>query len=148
MQFDLERFYSAQNSDNLHYNYSITNYDSAIKELKSGKKESHWIWYIFPQLKGLGNSYKSNFYGISGIEEATEYLAHPLLSERLFNCTQIILEMNDDLFNVMHNDEKKVHACMTLFSRANNHHSDLFDKVIEKHFKNELNSRTLELLGV
>jgi len=148
MEYDLTRFHTAQNSEYPKYEYSISNYELAVKELTAGKKESHWIWYIFPQINGLGTSYKSTFYGVSGIEEATAYLDDPILSERLYNCTRIILDLNEDLFKVFYLDEKKVHACMTLFSKSNNQHSDLFDKVIEKHFKNELNSKTLELLGI
>jgi uncharacterized protein (DUF1810 family) len=148
MQFDLERFYSAQNSDNPHYHYSITNYDSAIKELKSGKKESHWIWFVFPQIKGLGISYKNNYYGLSGIEEAKAYLDDSLLAERLYTCFKLILELNTDLLRVFHNDEKKVWACATLFSLANENHSDLFDALLKKHFNDLKQPDTLEKLGL
>jgi uncharacterized protein (DUF1810 family) len=148
MQFNLERFYSAQNSDNLHYNYSITNYDSAIKELKSGKKESHWIWFIFPQIKGLGISYKNSYYGLSGIEEAKAYLKDSILAERLYTCIKLTLELNSDLFEVFKHDEKKVWACATLFSLANENHSELFDLLLEKHFNNIKQPATLEKLGL
>jgi uncharacterized protein (DUF1810 family) len=148
MKFELERFYIAQNSNNFHYSYSITNYESAIKELELGKKDSHWIWYIFPQIKGLGQSNDSTYYGLSGLEEARAYLEDHILAERLYNCFKLTLEMNADLFSVFHNDEKKVRACATLFSKANDHHSDLFDRVIEKHFNNQYHDKTLELLGL
>ena len=148
MQFELDCFHTAQNSNNFYYNYSITNYESAIKELESGKKDSHWIWYIFPQIKGLGSSYYSTFYGLSGLEEAKAYLEHPLLAERLFKCFEMILETDTNLDTIFKYDEKKVRACATIFSKANDHHSDLFDRVIEKHFNKQYHDKTLELLGL
>jgi uncharacterized protein (DUF1810 family) len=148
MQFELDRFHTAQNSNNFYYNYSITNYESAIKELESGKKDSHWIWYIFPQIKGLGQSNDSTYYGLSGLEEARAYLEDQILAERLYSCFKLTLEMNADLFSVFYDDEKKVRACATIFSKANDHHSDLFDRVIEKHFNKQYHDKTLELLGL
>jgi uncharacterized protein (DUF1810 family) len=148
MQFDLERFNIAQNSENHHYNYSITNYESAIKELESGEKESHWIWYIFPQIKGLGRSYESTYYGLSGLEEARAYLDDPILAERLYNCFKLTLKMYANLGSVFRDDEKKVWACATLFSLANDNHSELFDLLLEKHFNNNKHLATLEILAL
>ena len=148
MQFDLERFHTAQNSNNFYYNYSITNFESAIKELESGKKDSHWIWYIFPQIKGLGQSYESAYYGLSGLEEARAYLNDPILAERLYNCFKLSIEMNANLGSVFGDDKKKVWACATLFSLANANHSELFDLLLEKHFNNNKHSATLEILAL
>jgi uncharacterized protein (DUF1810 family) len=147
MQFDLERFYIAQNSENHHYNYSITNYESAIQELESGNKESHWIWFLFPQIKGLGISPDSEYYGLAGINEAKEYLNHPVLSERLINCFNIIYNIDKDLFSIFKEDEKKVWACATLFSLANDNHSEVFNLIIEKYFNKTNHFKTIELLN-
>jgi uncharacterized protein (DUF1810 family) len=146
MQFDLSRFITAQNSDNPHYNYSISNYDSAVEEIEAGKKESHWIWYIFPQIKGLGISYESTYYGLAGIEEAKAYLEHPVLSERLIYCFKLILDIDTALFNVFKYDEIKVWASATLFSIAHENKSELFDLVLEKHFNSLKQPYTLEKL--
>jgi uncharacterized protein (DUF1810 family) len=148
MQFELDRFHTAQNSNNFYYNYSITNYESAIKELESGKKVSHWIWYIFPQIKGLGQSYESTYYGLSGLEEARAYLDNTILTEQLYNCFKLTLEMNANLGIVFRADEKKVWACATLFSLANENHSELFDLILKKHFNNIKQPATLEKLGL
>lgn len=146
MKSDLTRFISIQEENNPSYSYAISFYDSAIKELESGKKETHWIWFILPQLTGLGSSHNSTYYGLSGLEEAKAYLEHPLLAERLFKCFELILDTDTDLYTIFNYDEKKVRACATLFSKANDHHSDLFDRVIKKHFSNGYHKKTLELL--
>ncbi len=148
MESNLTRFISIQEENNPSYSDAISFYDSAIKELESGKKVSHWIWFIFPQLTGLGSSHNSTYYGLSSIEEAKEYLNHPLLAERLIKCFEIVFDIDSDLFNVFEYDEKKVWACATLFSKANNQKSDLFDRVIEKHFNNQYHYKTPELLGL
>jgi len=148
MESNLTRFISIQEECNPSYSDAISFYNSAIKELESGKKVSHWIWFILPQIKGLGSSYYSTYYGLSGLEEAKAYLDHPILAKRLFKCFEIVLEINSNLVNVFEYDEKKAWACATLFSKANEHHSDLFDRVIEKHFSNQYHEKTLELLGL
>ena len=79
--FDLDRFVTAQ----------APVYASALAELRAGNKRGHWIWYVFPQMRGLGASYNSTYYGISSLEEARAYLAHPLLGPRLRECTQVLL---------------------------------------------------------
>ena len=142
------RFVSIQEENNPACSQGFSYYNSAIEEIKKGKKETHWIWFILPQIKGLGSSYYSTYYGISGLEEAKAYLEHPLLAERLFKCFELILETDTDLDTIFNYDEKKVWACATLFSKANDQHSDLFDQVIEKHFSNQYHEKTLELLGL
>jgi uncharacterized protein (DUF1810 family) len=148
MEYDLTRFVSIQEENNPACSQGFSYYNSAIEEIKNGKKETHWIWFILPQIKGLGSSYYSTYYGLSGLEEAKAYLEHPLLAKRLFKCFELILETDTDLYTIFYYDEKKVRACATLFSKANDHHSDLFDRVIEKHFRNEYHEKTLELLGL
>ena len=81
--YNLQRFLDAQQGD----------YEHALTEIRNGRKYSHWIWYIFPQLKGLGMSYNSQYYGISGKEEAEAYLAHPVLGERLREITSAFLQL-------------------------------------------------------
>jgi uncharacterized protein (DUF1810 family) len=108
--FNLQRFVDAQAS----------NYDRALAELRAGRKASHWIWYIFPQLAGLGVSHASQFYGLAGLDEARAYLAHPLLGPRLHECIEAMLAQTDstaeDVLGVT--DAMKFRSSMTLFARA------------------------------
>ena len=83
MEYDLQRFISAQEHS----------YKTALSEIRNGKKVSHWIWYIFPQLKGLGYSQRSEYYGIKNIDEAKNYLAHPILGARLIEITEVLLNL-------------------------------------------------------
>ena len=105
--YDLDRFITAQE----------TVYAQALKEIREGQKCGHWIWYVFPQIKGLGHSYNSEFYGISSKEEAKAYLDHPVLGARLREITQALLDCGhpsaDDIFGFP--DVLKVRSCMTLF---------------------------------
>lgn len=109
-------------------------YSFALKELQEGKKRSHWMWFIFPQLKGLGHSYNAKFYGLSGIEEASAYLVHPILGMRLREVSKTILNLagNDaeSVFGVV--DAMKLRSSMTLFDVASP--SDVFACVIDKYF--------------
>ena len=105
------------------------------KPIPEGReKRSHWIWYVFPQLKGLGRSYNSEFYGISGLEEAKAYLEHPVLGERLREVCEVILGLptNDarEIFGGI--DSRKLRSSMTLFDLASP--DDVFAKVLEKFF--------------
>lgn len=148
MQNNLARFLEVQNKENYFYDSSISYYESAIEEIKSGEKQSHWIWFIFPQLKGLGISADSEYYGLAGIDEAKEYLNHPVLSERLINCFNILYNIEKDLFSVFKADEKKVHACATLFSLANENQSEIFNLIIEKYFNKTNHTKTIQLLNL
>ncbi len=107
MKYDLQRFIDAQERD----------YATALAEIKAGRKQSHWIWYIFPQLKGLGRSYHSNLYGIESRAEAEAYLAHPVLGARLREITDALLSHEDksavQIFGWL--DAMKVRSSMTLF---------------------------------
>ena len=136
--YDLQRFISAQEYD----------YTQALSEIKSGRKTSHWIWYIFPQLKGLGRSYNSEYYGIDGIGEAEQYINHPVLGARLREITNALLMLkNSDPAGVMgHIDALKLRSCMTLFAQFCGDNS-VFHKVLDKFFNGERDTKTLELLG-
>lgn len=105
--YNLDRFLKAQE-----FIYSLV-----ISELKAGRKETHWIWYIFPQLKDLGYSYNSEYYGLSGIEEAKAYLSHPILGSRLIECCKLLLAINGrSIEEIMpYPDNLKVKSCMELF---------------------------------
>ncbi len=108
-------------------------YYTVFKELRNGKKRTHWIWYIFPQMKGLGSSYNSEFYGISGTDEARAYLSHPILGKRLVECCEILLELDEvDIGQIMsYPDDLKLKSCMELFSSVR---EKPFSDVLEKYF--------------
>ena len=121
-------------------------YPRALEEVKNGKKVTHWIWYIFPQLKGLGTSNNSIYYGLDDIEEARAYLAHPILGARLREITTVVLEADKDVEDIFGGiDTIKVHSCMTLFAEIAD--DDLFAKVLEKYFEGEKDKKTLQLLN-
>jgi uncharacterized protein (DUF1810 family) len=106
--FDLNRFINAQKR----------NYDAALSELKNGKKQTHWMWYVFPQLDGLAQSSTSKYYAIKSVEEARQYLNHPLLGNRLLACTQAVLAIEGrtvlEIFG--YPDDSKLKSSMTLFA--------------------------------
>ncbi len=110
MTFDLDRFVSAQAGV----------YEGVLDELRQGRKTGHWIWFIFPQVAGLGSSSMSQHYAIGSLDEARAYLAHPVLGARLRECAGIVLETRgrtaSDIFGSL--DAMKVRSCMTLFHRA------------------------------
>lgn len=121
-------------------------YPRALEEVKNGRKVTHWIWYIFPQLKGLGHSNNSQYYGLDGVEEARAYLAHPILGTRLREITTVLLESDKDADAIFGGiDTIKLCSCMTLFAEIAD--DDLFAKVLEKHFAGRRDRRTLQLLG-
>ena len=132
----LERFVEAQE----------LMYMMALDEVRNGRKRGHWIWYIFPQLKGLGESYNSSYYGINGIEEARAYLAHPVLGARLREITAAFLELvgknAQEVFG--HLDAMKVRSCMTLFNVVSD--DDLFQRVLDCYYNGVADDRTLEML--
>ena len=134
---NLERFVDAQERM----------YETALAEVKSGKKLSHWIWYIFPQLKGLGMSGNSHYYGIDDINEARAYLEHPILGTRLREITSVYLKISgknaQDIFG--HLDAMKVRSCMTLFNEVSE--DDLFRKVIDRYYSGCSDENRLSILG-
>ena len=135
--YDLGRFVEAQEMD----------YGQALKEMKDGQKRGHWIWYIFPQIKGLGHSYNSEYYGISSKEEAKAYLDHPVLGVRLREITQALLDCNnksaDDILGFP--DVLKVRSCMTLFDLISP--SDIFRQVMDKYYGGKPCEKTIWRLG-
>ena len=135
--YDLGRFVEAQEMD----------YVQALKEMKDGQKRGHWIWYIFPQIKGLGHSYNSEYYGISSKEEAKAYLDHPVLGVRLREITQALLDCNnksaDDILGFP--DVLKVRSCMTLFDLVSP--NDIFNDVLYKFYEGQRCDKTIWRLG-
>lgn len=133
----LQRFLNAQEKD-----YSI-----ALSEIKNGKKQSHWMWYIFPQIEGLGASETSKFYAIKNISEAGELLNHPVLGSRLIRiCNELLnLETNDAHKIFGSPDDLKLHSSMTLFSSLSNA-DPVFQKVLDKFFEGKKDELTLEVL--
>ena len=132
----LERFVEAQKRD----------YNIALKEVQNGKKETHWIWYIFPQMLGLGRSCYANLYGIKNKEEAEEYLKHKVLGKRLREVTNALLEHEgkpaDDIFG--YPDTMKVNSSMTLFDIICP--DDIFAQVLDKFYEGKRCKLTLEML--
>ena len=132
--YNLTRFIQAQDRD----------YDTALSEIRAGRKASHWMWYIFPQLKGLGRSSTSEYYGLAGIEEARAYLSEPILKARLIEITGAVLAHKDksaeEIFGGI--DAKKLRSCMTLFSIAAPD-IPLFDAVLEQFFDGKPDRNTL-----
>jgi uncharacterized protein (DUF1810 family) len=125
-------------------------YTQALTEIKSGKKQSHWMWYIFPQIKGLGHSSTSQFYGINNIVEAKEYLIHPILGARLREISNVLHESDkSDAFEIFGSpDFMKLKSSMTLFAIATDEENNVFKKVLDKFFNSSYDRRTLELLGI
>ena len=121
----LERFHEAQRHD----------YDRALREIENGRKTSHWMWYIFPQLKGMGRSYISQYYAIDSFAEAKEYLNDPILSMRLVHISEALLKLGgrDPVRIFGETDAQKLRSCMTLFSLVTDHIL-VFDKVLDQYF--------------
>ena len=134
MTESLERFVQAQALD----------YELAIRELESGRKDGHWMWFIFPQLRGLGASEKATYYGLSGVEETRDYLEHSLLGPRLERATRAVLSSEvpvKELFGEL--DALKFASCMTLFAAAASAGS-LYSRMLDSGINVDL--RTLEIL--
>ena len=111
---NLLRFIHAQDSGGIYDGTST--YEQALEEIRNGYKKSHWIWYVFPQMKGLGHSEISEFYGINGREEAKAYMENPILSQRLIEATQAVLDSEHSVYDIFGQDVIKFRACMLLFS--------------------------------
>ncbi|MBV8536815.1 MAG: DUF1810 domain-containing protein [Alphaproteobacteria bacterium] len=123
-------------------------YAQVCSELRAGRKRSHWMWFIFPQIKGLGISPTAQFYSIGSRAEAQAYLAHPVLGQRLRDCTQLVLEVTGrsahDIFGSP--DDLKFRSCMTLFADAAADNA-LFQAALRKYFNGEPDRRTAEILA-
>ena len=135
---DLVRFHTAQRSS----------WSSALSEIKSGRKQSHWMWFIFPQIEGLGYSDTARYYAIRNLEEARAYLKDPVLGGRLREISEALLQLDtDDPTQVVgYPDDLKLKSSMTLFEKAGEGTSDaeLFGKVLEKYFRGQRDHHTLE----
>ena len=135
--FLLQRFVDAQQHT---YNY-------ALEEIRNGRKEGHWIWYIFPQMKGLGHSYMSENYGITSLDEARAYLVHPVLRSRLIEITEALLQHKDktalEIFGTI--DAIKVRSCMTLFDLIEP--NSIFAETLAAFYNNERDELTLNMLN-
>ena len=133
----LDRFLVAQESM----------YEKALKEIKNGKKKSHWMWYIFPQLRGLGRSQMAFTYGINGLEEAKAYLDHPVLSARLIEITETLLQHEgkriEDIMGDI--DDLKLRSSMTLFATISKDGS-VFHQVLDCFYDGEMDVYTIKLL--
>ena len=112
-QRNLLRFVHAQDSGGL-YDGTGT-YAEALQEVKSGHKRGHWVWYVFPQMKGLGKSVIAQFYGINGREEAKAYIEHPILRERLVEISEAVLNNEKSVYEIFGQDAIKVRSCILLF---------------------------------
>ena len=121
-------------------------YETALEEIKNGEKESHWMWYIFPQLRGLGKSQMAYAYGINGIEEAKAYLAHPVLSARLIEITEALLEHKDqDVEDILGDiDAMKLRSSMTLFALISEEVST-FQRVLDCFYDSKMDEQTIKL---
>ena len=130
----LQRFIEAQNDS----------YDQALKEIRNGRKLTHWIWYIFPQIKGLGFSYNSEYYGITSLQEAKDYLENELLRKRLFKITEsLLMHKGKDIESIMGDiDALKLKSSMTLFDAVQP--GSVFGEVLDEFYGGERCRRTLE----
>lgn len=134
---ELIRFLEAQNQV----------YLKALSEIKNGKKNTYWMWYIFPQIKGLGSSETAHYYGIKDLNEATAYLQHPILGKHLVEISEELLNGNGKTATQIFGtpDDMKLRSSMTLFTNVKNA-NPVFQKVLEKYFNGLPDQLTLELL--
>jgi uncharacterized protein (DUF1810 family) len=139
--YHLQRFVDAQASC----------FEQVRSELAAGKKRSHWMWFVFPQLEGLGSSPMAQRFAISGIDEAKAYLAHPVLGDRLRDCTALVNAVAggsiDDIFG--YPDNLKFHSSVTLFASAASHHPEnrVFPEALAKYFEGRPDQATIDRLS-
>jgi uncharacterized protein (DUF1810 family) len=135
--YNLDRFLTAQEKT----------YSTALSEIKAERKQSHWMWYIFPQIKGLGFSDTSKFYAISSRSEAIQYMAHPVLGKRLIEISEALLHINGksarEIFGSP--DDVKLQSCMILFGSLANA-DPVFQAVLDKYFQGQKDDKTLLLV--
>ena len=135
--YNLDRFVHAQDGI----------YERVREELRAGRKTSHWMWFIFPQLRGLGQSQMAHTYGIASRAEAEAYLNHPVLGQRLRECTRLVNAVQgssvEEIFG--YPDDLKFRSSMTLFAAGPN--GQVFETALEKYFAGQPDRRTLELLS-
>src|SRR5688572_15988742 len=138
MAYHLDRFIDAQQ----------TVYEQALAEIRSGRKQSHWMWFVFPQFDGLGFSETSRRYAVKSLEEAAAYLAHPVLGPRLLECAEAVLDLDGrsaaDIFGSP--DDMKLRSSATLFAHLSPDGS-VFHKLLDKYFEGLPDEETLSLIG-
>ena len=136
--YDLSRFVTAQ----------MGVFDTVMAELRAGRKESHWMWFIFPQLRELGRSSTARFYGISSLLEARAYLAHGVLGPRLLLCTEVVLACGAGSLHAVFGspDDVKFRSSMTLFVVAAQEEDSVFRRALDRWCAGEMDTRTLEPL--
>ncbi len=137
--YNLNRFVQAQEDD----------YKQALSEIRSGKKRTHWMWYIFPQIDGLAFSSTSKRYSIKSVEEAKAYLDHPILGPRLLECAESVINIEGrsvtEIFGSP--DDLKLRSCATLFACVLPPDS-VFDRLLKKYYRGRRDEKTLQLLGI
>jgi uncharacterized protein (DUF1810 family) len=134
--FDLKRFITAQ----------APLYADALAELRQGEKRTHWMWFVFPQVAGLGRSPTAQHYAIQSRDEAQAYLAHPVLGARLCECTRAVLDSSRSAHQIFGSpDDLKFHSCLTLFERISG--NSFLTAALAKFFRGELDRATLEILA-
>ena len=138
-EYDLNRFLKAQE----------LMYPWALREIKSGRKRTHWMWFIFPQLKALGQSSTALYYGIEDLDEAKQYLAHPVLGTRLKEISEVLLSLEtDDPYRIMGDiDGLKLCSSMTLFAEVEGYDS-VFGNVIDKYYNGNNDMNTIRILNI
>lgn len=136
LKMSLERFVKAQEES----------YKIALNEVKNGRKKSHWMWYIFPQIIGLGRSSTAQYYAIKSREEAENYLNHPILSKRLIEISEELLKLDSNNARKIFGspDNMKLKSSMTLFFKISG--NEVFKKVLDKFFNGDLDENTIEIL--
>jgi uncharacterized protein (DUF1810 family) len=136
-QYDLERFVRAQDPV----------FDTALAELRAGRKQSHWMWFVFPQLRGLGRSPMAQHYGINSLAEATAYLEHPVLGARLKTCVDAVLAVQGRSLRQIFGtpDDLKFSSSMTLFALASGERS-LFQEALSRYCKGLMDQKTVDLV--
>jgi len=138
-QYEWQRFLDAQDAV----------YVRVLAELRAGCKQSHWMWFVFPQLRGLGASPAARKFALSCLDEAGAYLGQPVLGARLRECTQLVNQVEGRTIEQIfpYPDNLKFRSSMTLFARASDHKEELFEAALRKYFGGKYDARTLELLG-
>lgn len=133
--FDLQRFINAQEPI----------YSLVVSELKNQQKKTHWMWFIFPQIIGLGYSEMSRYYGLAGIDEARSYWRHPILGPRLRQCTECVLASSVELQYLFASpDDLKFYSSITLFQQTRE--DELFERVLRRYFSGIPDEKTIELI--
>ena len=139
MDCDFTKFLLAQD-----YEYS-----NALSQIKAGRKTSHWMWYIFPQIEGLGFSEKSQLYAINDLEEAALYLQHEILGERLREISNELLLLTESNIKLVFDspDDKKLKSSLTLFAQVEETSDNVFVKLIDKYFDGNYDGKTIKILN-